>query len=402
MARTPAKSVDGFILPSETGALFLVDFLKSPDFTVDVLRDVCKSADIKGSSANKHTLATIIAAEVSHNPAAQDYILQALLSTFKEWVAIKKGQLPRQLAAENPLELLSIPGKGKWYGPLYKSTVKCPWYIHPIFVDHWRAKDMAEGDANDDERSYVPCKVRWLCFARVEQDYVSIHWRGLQHDQGLPHDEGDDSDLEGSGIRSQVKTWHYIPDLFGKLEELGRRRLDDVNLHSFVMDYLWEEFRYNRIDYRWTDIGLRSKSSGVRLNARSSTAVKIITAEQEIKGLLGLARTLRRAFFLELQRLQTFTAPNEEHYDDVLLRALIQDFGALSYEFEVARNPAGKLMRFHCYFGIQPDAITEDTFPHIRMYTSWGDHVTQLQGILEHLRKAREYHDQHEQGSLLQ
>lgn len=396
MAKTPAKSVDGFILPPETDSFFLVDFLKSPDFTAEGLRGICKSAGIKGVSANKHTLATMIADEARRDQTIQGSILQTLLSTFKEWVAIRKGQLPRELAAGDPVELLSMPGKEKWYGPLYMSTDKCPWYIHPIYIHHWRAKDMEQSDANDDERAYIPCKVRWLCFARVEQDYVSIHWRGLQHDQG------DDTELDGSGIRSQVKTWNYIPSLFAKLEEMGKRRLDEVNLHSFVLDYLWENFRYNRVDYRWTDIGLRSRSAGVRLNARSSTAVKVKMAEQEIKGLLGLARTLRRSFFLELQRLQTVTVPNEEHYDDVLLRALIQDFGALSYEFEVERNPAGRLMRFHCYFGVQPDAITEDTFPHIRMYTSWGDHVVQLQDILEHLRKAREYHDQPEQGSLLQ
>jgi hypothetical protein len=401
MASSSPKGIDGFIFGDEKGRPFLIDFLRSPDFTVDALRDICKSAGIKGYSADKRTLANIIADEVLRRPSLKEDIIAALLTPFKEWVAIKKGHLPRSLASGDAIDLLEAPGKAKWYGPVYTESDNLPWYIRPIFIPHWRVKrGMGSQENNDDNendnREFERCLIRWLCFIRIDSDYVTIHWRGLQHDKG------DDFDDDGTGKRSQIETWQYIPALFSELEEMSHRNLEEVNLHSLVLDYLWENFRYNKSDYRWSDLRLRSKSAGVKLNARSSSTVTIKMGEQEIKGLVSLARTLRKSIFIELMKMQSISVSDEEHYDDVLLQALIKDFGALSYEFEVDNNPAGRVMRYYCYFGLQKDMANDDAFPHIQIYKPLGDHITQVQGILEHLRKAREYHDQPEQGSLLQ
>lgn len=391
MPENVLTSVRGFIIyPEQDKSISLVEFLNSHDFSREALQEVCRASGIKGSSADKKTLATIIASEAAIRPAIKSIIIQNLISPFREWCSIKQGSIRGRIPASDPTILLESIGEEKWYGPIRVSFDDCAWYIRPVFLSHWQPITSTN---SDDAITYTPCMIRWLCLARIDEDFVSIHWRGLQHNQG------DEEESSTAQRNSSVSTWKYIPQLFKELENLCDRELTAVNLHSLVLDNFWQEYRYNKENYTWHDLRLRAETAGVKVSARSSAAVTVIV-DEELKGIKTLARTLRIAVLKEFQSEHSIDIKAPEHYDEIILRALIQDFGALSYEFVVEEKPSVKLMRSHCYFGLRPGE-TEDSFPHMRIYTKWGDYVEQLKFFLEHIRKANDNSDKFEQTELL-
>ncbi len=175
---------------------------------------------------------------------------------------------------------------------------------------------------------------------------------------------------------SQFPYWLYIPDFFDELEGVLETELQSPNLHDLVLYQLWDRFRLDQ-DYTWTDLRIRAESGGVSLSARSSGSI----VEIDVRGINHLARTLRRSVNREL-RSQGLTMPSEEKMDEVILRTLIREFGAKSYELSLERGQED-LFKAHIYFGMKPDSPGPDSFPHLNCFTSWRNPVEQLQFLLQ-------------------
>lgn len=93
--------------------------------------------------------------------------------------------------------------------------------------------------------------------------------------------------------------------------------------------------------------------------------------------------------------------PKPEWIDDVILRTLIREFGALSYEFSLESTTGEKVFRAHSYFGSKVDSPTPDSFPHLQATISWGSDLDQIKFLLKHVRPD-EHTSRNQQSSLFQ
>ena len=395
MANSNSTSIDGFIIrPSVEGQSFITEFLASPDFDIDTLRSICRKHGLRGySGSGKRTLAELLARDAVNNSLLKQTILESVFGSFKNWLSIKSGKVGVVVNALDPIKLITEAGEEKWYGPVSVPNEDGEWYIRPIFLPHWENLGSHEENANNNgQRTLTESKVRWLCFARIASNYASIHWRGAYH-------SAEDA-RKAQGVKTQAATWQHIPKLFQELERMTQSRFDDIKLHQFVLFYLWEKYRYDKKNYEWNDIRIRCETAGVKLNARSSTGAKSDLDKKQIQGIKKLANTIRTAIFHELAQAENIVPQKSEFYDEVILRTLIQDFGALSYEFEIKAN-ARKFFRTHSYFGMHPEQETPDAFAHMRIFKSYGTYLEQLKFLTQHLDDSNEsHHDQVEQRSL--
>jgi len=179
---------------------------------------------------------------------------------------------------------------------------------------------------------------------------------------------------------SQFRYWEHVPELFDEIEGLTSARLESVNLYDLILHRLWDQYRHNP-SYQWLDRRIRAESGGVSLSARTGAIVEI-----EAGGIRRLAYTIRRSIELELNTGYGSGLPEPEAFDEVILRTLIREFGAVSYEFSLEDNAGNKLFRAHSYFGSKPEASSPDSFPHLHVYTMWRDDLGQLGFLLDQLR----------------
>lgn len=388
-----ATGVDGFIVRSASeGQSFITEFLNSPDFDIESLKSICKQSEIPHTSNHKRTLAETIARDAMIYPIVKKIVIEQLIPPWKNWFAFMKGRPRIPLAGSDPCGLLDGLGEEKWYGPIHISTDDCVWFIRPIHLVHW--EDLGQSDDNklNGKRHLTKSTIRWLCFARFSDNFVSIHWRGLSH-----NDESSDS---GRDSKSPVKTWVYVPQLFQEIQKLTQTRFTEVNLYDLVLLHLWDNFRYDKQNYVWKDLRIRSEIAGVKLNARSSLIVEHEFDGGETPGIKKLANTIRLAVLNELSAKYKYTVDDPEHFDEVILRTLIQDFGALSYEFAIEKVDGEKLFHGHCYLGVRPDQGSEDSYPHIHVLKSYGDYSKQLEFVLDNVRTNNDDKDQPKQASL--
>lgn len=352
-----------FILRYEIeGIPFALQFLAADDFNIIALKEICRNFEIP-SSGRKIDLISRIERYLDQDGLNLGWsvILQSLIKKSKKWFAVKIGEVNEYPNLENPEELIYSEGRPEWYGPVIDSdNENVYWYIRPHFPVHW--------ELDGDPLSLVQRQIRWLAFARVTNGYVSIHWQGftvaLQQEM-VEHE-------------NQFPYWNFIPDCFSELSEILNIQLLDPNLHDLILHNLWDEYRLDD-SYSWTDLRIRAESGGVSLNARSSG----VDYDIDIRGINHLARTLRNSISQELNQ-ENIDLPNVNRLDEVILRTLIREFGAKSYEFSLEHEQE-KIFKGHVYFGMKPNFPGPDSFPHINCYSSWGYYQNQLEFILDEL-----------------
>ncbi|MCC6614174.1 MAG: hypothetical protein IT320_11900, partial [Anaerolineae bacterium] len=303
-------------------------FLKGPDFGTDALKEICKAFGISTSFSKELQAYYIVQHLIDHPDGAND-VIRALLKVKREWASCRSGVVSRLPKGRDARELITDIGNRQWYGPIEVETENevSQWYIRPEFFTHWAVP----------ENYSEPQKfnVRWLTFARISQGIVSIHWSGFTFAET-------EEDVYSN---HRLQYWKYIPDFFGKLQGFLDTKLDDIGLHSIVLHNMWDQYRYDRDRFIWKDLRIRAEGGGVALSARAGSYEDL-----DIDGIKNLAQTLRRSIDRELSRKFGSTLPNPaEHFDEVILLTLIQEFGALSYEFSLVNNMGDKLFRAHCY-----------------------------------------------------
>ena len=356
-------AVDAYVLRHkfEQEFPFIASFLGSPDFDNRTLQSICQEIG-KSYGGSKPDLAQRIAEQCIGSQAIRKMIMQYLVGRDKGWFSVKTGRVLRKPECDDPAQLLLHEGERKWYGPIdYPSDSSACWYIRPEFLPHW--------EVPDDSTQVMQYSIRWLCFARVVSRAISLHWRGFSHADSA-------SALEHN---SQFRYWEYVPGLFEEIEELTGAMVDSVNLHRLVLHELWDRYRYDP-SYRWLDRRIRAESGGVSLSAHAGPIVEI-----EVAGIRRLAYTIRCSIEQELGTQYNIGVPEPEGLDEVILRTLLREFGALSYEFSLGDKDGNRLFRAHNYFGLKPETTSADSFPHSRVFTTWQNDLDQLHFLLHHL-----------------
>jgi hypothetical protein len=236
------------------------------------------------------------------------------------------------------------------------------WYIRPIFIKH--------NEASTSKKTYDTVYIRWLCFARVYKNALSLHWRGFSY---LPLEGGSEEETT-SGNNTQFGYWRYIPHLFQEIEGRLGAQVVDINLERIILHRMWDTY-LNHEGYDWNHQHIRAESSGVSINARASVL------QLKGKGISHLALTIRKAVAKELGDKHDYTLLEPEHYDDIILRTIIREYGARSYEF-ILKRESSLLFRAHSYFGQRTEKPSQDSFPHLRIKQL--HELKQLEFLLAH------------------
>lgn len=388
-------SVDAFVIqygmePSE----FRQSFLGSPDFTMNVLKSICRELELP-VSGSKDDLAsrTAYRIEALHQniaqssflesfteterrqrqlTEAQELVIQNLVARDRDWVAFKICNSFHEFKGHHPSELIDSEGDEDWYGPIHTpSDLDAVWYIRPVHVPHWTTLN-GSGQA-------VKAVVRWLCLARFKQGILSIHWRGFSHATEVG---------QTGNHNSQFRYWDHVPGLIQEIEGLSMARSSDVNLHNLILYKMWDEYRYDEA-YDWKDRRIRAESGGVVLSAHSGAVAEI--GEEQIGGIRHLANMIRQSVEREMLSVFHQSLPQPYRFDEVILRTLIREFGTLSYELSLRRTEGDKLLRAHCYFGLRQERSSPDIFPHVRFFSNWRDVADQFTFLVDNLGEPREH-----------
>ncbi|MHC4619265.1 MAG: hypothetical protein ACYTEQ_16090 [Planctomycetota bacterium] len=348
-------------------------FLGSSDFTHGILKEIGQKLNLY-TSGKKEDLSqhiAFVAAQDSQTPARKT-IISYLFARPKKWVSLKTGWINEFPHLDDPQELVVSPGDEQWYGPItcYGDDVRARWYIHPVFIDHLIA---LEGDTS----SFIPCKIRWLCFARLTRELASLHWRGFSYTDSTQH--------TAKG-QSRFSYWEYVPQLFRKMEKLTRSELHYPDLHRLVLHDIWDKYR-GSLGYTWVDRRIRAESSGVNLSAYAGGVL-----EFDAGGIYNLAQVIRRSVQQEMASKYQVDLPHPNRFDEVILRTLIREYGALSYEFHLEQD-SEIAFRAHTYFGHKKGTKTPDSFPHINFHVSHRSALEQLGFLVDHLIAGAHYED---------
>lgn len=368
--------IDAFVLRYEIEELGFTElFLASGDFDIATLRNICRTLHLPPSGKRTDLIHRITMASKG-SAIVQRMIIQHLIGRKKSWATLKTGKdfiLPDCL---DPRDLVISAGEEQWYGPInYPPDSDASWYIRPMFLPHW---EILEGPTEPPRRVWI----RWLCFARIGTNSISLHWRGFSYAKDQEY---------ALRYNAQFRYWEHVLTLFDEIEKLTHASLAPVDLHDLILHKLWDEYRYAE-SYEWIDRRIRAESGGVSLSARAGAVVEI-----EIGGIRRLANTIRKSIQLELNTKYETSLPEPDKFDEVILRTLIREFGTLSYEFSLADNDGSKLFRAHTYFGLKPKTSSPDAFPHLKFHTSWRDDKEQFQFLLDHLRMDDDNESQPEQ-----
>jgi hypothetical protein len=366
--------VDAFVIRQErSGTEFAAAFLASPDFDKDTIDVIARQFSVGRKGSRKadliHGIISIL--KSANASAAAGVIIEKLISRKRDWVSVQMGAVLSRPVCSSASQLVTNIGEEKWYGPLhcYVDDSDAEWYIRPVLVDHI---EVMEGEHPKAER----VQIRWLVFARVTNDTISLHWQGFSH---LRLREDTTMDTLYSS-KPQFPYWQYIPKLFTEIKEVTCADVRDIELHDLILNKLWDYY-IGRPHYKWDDKRIRAQSGGVALSAHASSSI----IELSPTGILSLAQTIRKAVEKDLLDIHGMVLPGPSHFDDVIRGTLIKGFGPLSYGFDLEREGT-PLLSGHAYFGFKPDTNSPDCFQHLRMLVSRRHNFEQLSFLRDHLK----------------
>lgn len=371
--------IDAFVIRYRLeGISFAEQWLASPDFDLETLKDICRRLELPVSGKRAEIIDRIASSAIGPNERSAA-VLESFVLRKRGWVMFEMGRVPKFPDCLNPAELLYTEGHEKWYGPIMRPLdTEARWYIRPVFISHWETPDDATSKPQQ-------CVIRWLCLARASKDVLSLHWKGFTFAQS-PDDSG--------GHNSQYPYWVRAPSIFDEITRLTGARLSQPNLHNLILHTLWDQYRYDHSG-RWTDRRIRAESGGVSLSAHAGAV-----AELNVGGIRRLANAIRRSISADFEtRRHTTGQPDPDRLEEVVLRTLLREFGTLSYEFSLETGEE-KVFRAHTYFGLKPDTSSPDSFPHLNIFTNWRDDLEQLHFLLGHCGAGDDKFGEPEQPSL--
>ncbi len=343
--------------------VFARRFLAGHDFDMPALRKICKEFGL-ATSGKKNNLLQNIEIFLGTHPRRDDgqTILEHLIRRNKNWFTFRTGICKTFPTLRDPVEIVFSPSKAEWHGPVIVDDDN--WYIRPHYTSQWEFDDISKKP-----QEY---QIRWLCFARVSETFVSLHWQGFSLADKI----------ELIDHESQFRYWEYIPAFFDEFQKVLKIKLNPPLLHNLVLHDFWDEFRLSH-DHEWEDLRIRAESGGVSLNVKSSGRSASEDEDLNITDIKHLAKTLSLSATKELNI--SLDKIKQARLEESILRTLIREFGAKSYEFSLT-NQGQKLIRAHFYFGMKPNTPSPDSFPHVNCFIKWRSDKDQLDFIIQHLK----------------
>lgn len=348
---------------------FTTAFLSSHDFDFKTLQKICKTLDLDHTGKKEALISTIVSESKDSEEVKQTIMKAAVLKSrrFLAFRLVDEVSFPK---LANPSDLVGGVGKDRWYGPIVNSSdIDATWYVRSSHVNFKMESET--------KSAISVVKIRWLSFARICDNIVSLHWQGFS----LPQFEG----IFPSEY-SRFPYWLKIDDLFYQLQTLLKTEFEEIKLHDLVLNKLWEKYRYDHDNYRWIDQKIRAESRGISLNASSGSVYSEGSFElEDFSGIHALAATIRKSIQKELKRSYKMPMPDPDKFDGVILNTLIKNFGPLSYQFGLESIDGRKLIRTHAYFGFKPDSKMPDKVQHLLVLSSYGTCLEQLQFLLDNM-----------------
>lgn len=336
----------------------------SQEFAIQALRELASTSVGKNA---KEALVEKVIKDLRTGQLTMDDILLNYVKRPRMWLSFKLGQyteLPKDL---NPAsQLIDSFGDDGWYGPVLDQDSDKAWLIRIHQVTELYYVGIGEA------RQTAERKYRWTVVAELSSTHTALSWYGFTF-SGSPGKQG-----------SQFQFWSYIPSFFEELAGLCKANWDEPDLYRLVLDKLWQKYNNSALEYLWRHIRIRAESSGVALNASSSGIVEI-----DIDGLTVLSRRLAAACMEAMgTEPDLFTTPKVE---EAITKTLIRGWGAKSYEFILEKKASEHekkkgLFRAHCYFGRNSGTRGEDSFPHLKCYSEYGNSLGALEFLLRELK----------------
>jgi hypothetical protein len=356
--------------------LYAEKFLESPDFTVQLLRQINGK---KGSSENKEKIAKLIAEKISQKNLTSEWVISNYLAKPRGWLSFKTGKYSVLPQCKSVNILLEEFGDSDWYGPLHSTDGLSVWYARVEEIKNLAYLGIDAARTLDEKQ-----RIRWIVAAELRSNYVALHWDGFSYGVGTERPR-----------QAQFPYWYYIPKYFQELSRMTQSKWEDPNFNELVLKKLWGKYHkqtHNGTVYNWRHLRIRAEASGVALNARSAGV-----AEIDISGLQALSRELAKSAIQaigedKIQEIE-FSA-----VEDSILRTLIHEWGTKSYEFCLDASTAevksslesdlpkdSKLIKSHCYFGAKPEPVSSDSFAHFKCYHDYGGSTSALKFLMREL-----------------
>ena len=334
---------------------FCAAFLKSPEFSVDSLKEF---SDFK---SEKNNMADRLANMIMEGKINLKSLFLETLKKKRVWFTFKIGKVPSNKPILGNIELLFKEfGEDGWYGPV-NSIEDEYYYVRIVSLPNFQKS------GSDDSDEVHESRIRWMVVAKVNDNSISYFWNGLSLNE-----------KNRLTIRIQFQFWNYLPIFINELEYKLNASLSFPKVNNLVLNKIWDKY-INNNEYNWQHIAVRAESSGVALNARSGK-IDLIS----VKGLLLLSNKISKSIVSAL-----FSHVTDELNKDRLIqtaenqfiRIIIHEWGTKSYEFSLDHG-TDKIFRAHCYFGSKKNAKTQDRFPHFKSFLQYGGCFNALKFLL--------------------
>jgi hypothetical protein len=352
------REIDAFIDHGfDDPSVFSKQFFASSDFTTTTLRKILRT----GTTKNKEELAGAIWRRLEQDELDPYVILRHWAAQPRRWLSFRLGVPAGTPTVGSVASILTQFGEEGWHGPVPDPTGSHVWYIRTKKFPHYRLVN------NQPRLSFV----RWSIMAQVSQRHVALCWNNFTHRPTNTIEE-----------RDRNPFWQFIPEMFSELERLlGGKKWRSPVLNELVLHDLWDRYRSDP-EYRWLHLRIRAERYGVALSARSAGITEV-----DVAGLEALTRSLARSAAKGANVTDTRLI---EQMEAELLRALLREWGANSYAFQLDRlvdgdPPTETLFKGHCYFGLRKNLHSQDRFPHIECYQESGGSTGALKFLLSNL-----------------
>ena len=284
------------------------------------------------------------------------------------WLSFKTGSYVSLPSKNSASSLLTNFGSSGWHGPI-KDSDGCAYYIHTREITG--ESELNNGNSSIIQKSHY----RWPVIAKITSTYMSLSWYGFSYSDGA------------STKANQFPFWLYISNIFAELESMTQASLQYPDLYDLVLEKLWGKYLNDPIyidSYKWEHLRIKAESSGVVLNAKSSSG----PVEMNLKGLQALAKHLATSTLTSLNIADQ--SPEHDVVEAALLKTIIKDWGTKAYEFSLDRWEDGKsrrvkLFKAYCNFGLRTELKNEDALLHLKCYSQYGNSNGALDFLLREL-----------------
>jgi hypothetical protein len=354
---------------------FCSQLLGSPEFSFEDLKSLLP-IDEKTTGLKKPDIAARLASYIVNSKVVKPHqVLLKYAQKNRPWLSFQKGTYAITPNLQNPNELLTSFGADGWYGPIEDNEFEQVFYIRTFTVPYYSEVE-SEG-----EWKIERYKIRWHAVARIRKDHVAIKWDGFTTNPT-------NNSTSRKNVNNQFPFWNHISNFLEELAIEVQADWSSIKLRELVLHDLWNKYRKatnGEAEYIWKHLRIRAESDGVALNAHTSGIADI-----DINGIQSLSEELASAVLKAVK--PEYDDSDVKASEDAILKTLIQEWGAKSYEFElelkeIKKEGASfkKIFRAHCYFGLSKSRNNQDSLQHLKCYSKYGGSDGCLTFLLSHI-----------------